>query len=401
MPDVEAGPLRILRLIERYELDTAGGHMTYVAVAGHALAERGHEVHVLACKQGGPDEDFFDRGIHVHRRNGPQIALGTSSLPKAGNRIYQIVAHLLEHERLGQRFDIIESADFKACGLLLSLAGSSPVAVRLHTPLIVEADSDPGLDPVDFRLSDMLERALVRQATMLTAATHWLPQQLRERGWLDDRPVAVIRNPVEPSRWVRARPVETTAPIVVAVGRLEPRKAPEMLVRAVALLQSRVPHVRLVLLGRSNGTRQGRPYGDWVRSVAAQLKVPCEFLDEVPAADLPDIYEQARVVAVPSAQEGFSNVAVEAMAAGRPVVCTSSTGVAEMISGSTAGAVVSPGDPIALADALEPYLLSTDVAARAGAAARAIVCAECDTEVVGRQLESCYHQAIKRWRDAN
>jgi glycosyltransferase involved in cell wall biosynthesis len=398
---MELKPLRILRLVERYDRDAAGGHMSYVAVAGQALAERGHDVHVLACMQGGPAEDFCDGGVQVHRRNGPQIGLGNASLSKAGNRLYQIVAHLLEHELLGGGFDIIESPEFRACGLLLAFTGTCPVVVRLHTPLVVEADSDPGLDPVDVRLSDMLEQALVRQATMLTAATHWLPQQLRERGWLDNVPVQIIRNPVELDRWVRATPVEATEPIVVGVGRLEPRKAPETLVRALALLKPRVPQARLVLLGRSNGSREGKPYGDWVRSVAEQLQVPCQFVDDVPATELPGIYERARVVAIPSAQEGFSNVAVEAMAAGRAVVCTSSTGVAEMIRGSAAGAVVPPGDPAALADALEPYLLSTERAAHSGHAARALVQAECDPKVVGRQLESCYREAISRWPDAS
>jgi glycosyltransferase involved in cell wall biosynthesis len=390
--------LRILRLVERYDHGVAGGHMSYVAEAGRALAARGHEVHVLACMQGGPDEDRHDDGVHVHRRSGPQVALGSPHLPKANNRAYQITAHLVEHQRLGLSFDVIESPDFRACGLLLATTRAAPVVVRLHTPLIVEAEYDATLDPLDVRLSDMLECSLVRQATSVTAASSALRQQLRDRGWLDERPVPIIRNPVDVRRWVRAAPVNETKAVVAAVGRLEPRKSPEALVQAAALLKERVPGLQLLFLGRSNGSREGQPYGAWLRSFAQRLQVECQFIDEVPAANLPEIYGQARVVAVPSRQEGFSNVAVEAMAAGRPVVCTSATGVAELIGGSSAGAVVPVDEPQALAEAIAHYLLSSELAMRAGSAGRELVRGECDPARIAAQLEGCYREAITRWR---
>jgi len=368
--------------------------MSYVAVVTEALASRGHEVHVLACERGAVTADYRQHGVFVHRRPGIEVKLGSSLLPLTTNRLFQIVAHLVEHERLGGGFDLIESPDFRCSGLLLASKQVCPVVVRLHSPLSVEAPSRPLLDPLDLLISDALERAVVRQATALTAATRWLPEQLRERGWLDDRPVRVIRNPTDLRRWERSRPVETTDPVVVVLGRLEFRKAPEILVRAAALLGVSVPRLRVIIVGRSNGRVHGVPYGDWLRSHAAELQVDCQVIDEVPAADLPGIYEQARVVAVPSWQEGFSNVAIEAMASGRPVVCTSNTGVAELISGSPAGTVVPPGDVAALARALEPYLLSVERAAEAGSAGRAIVHAECDPAVIAEQVEDCYHDAV-------
>jgi glycosyltransferase involved in cell wall biosynthesis len=84
------------------------------------------------------------------------------------------------------------------------------------------------------------------------------------------------------------------------------------------------------------------------------------------------------------------------MAAGRPVVCTSSAGIAELIRGSGAGAVVPPGDDAALADALEPFLRSAQHAADAGARARQLAEAHCDSHAIAAQVESVYREAIVR-----
>src|SRR6202035_5327380 len=95
-------PLRILRLIANYNRDTAGGHKSYVAVTTEALAKRGHDIHVLSCTPGGPTEDSCQEGVYLHRRPGVNLSLGNSSLPRTGNRLFQIIAHLVEYERLGR-----------------------------------------------------------------------------------------------------------------------------------------------------------------------------------------------------------------------------------------------------------------------------------------------------------
>src|SRR5581483_10738572 len=115
-----AEPLRILRLVEFYDRGAADGHGSYVTAAARALVGRGHEVHVLACAQNRSVQDTIEAGVHVHRRAGAQVALDSPVLQKATNRYYQVVAHMLEHERLGTRFDVIESPDFKASGLLVA-----------------------------------------------------------------------------------------------------------------------------------------------------------------------------------------------------------------------------------------------------------------------------------------
>jgi glycosyltransferase involved in cell wall biosynthesis len=159
-----------------------------------------------------------------------------------------------------------------------------------------------------------------------------------------------------------------------------------------------VPGLRIVIVGEELTEVGSRPYGEFLRRRAAELGVNCELVPEVTADELMDYYRRARVLAVPSRQEGFSNVALEAMACGRPVVCTSNTGIAEIIEGSGSGAVVPVGAADRIADALHVYLATAESAAKSGRRARDVAEAECGPGRVASDTEACYREAIGRWR---
>ena len=179
-------------------------------------------------------------------------------------------------------------------------------------------------------------------------------------------------------------------------GRLEHLKAPDVLVDAAARLKD-VGAFEVWLAGRSGGVVDGRPYDEWLQGRIAALGVPCRLLGQVSRDEIRRLGQQARVVAVPSRYENLPYAALEAMAAGRPVVCTSNTGLAELVDDSTGG-VVPPGDAEALAQALRPFLVDRDEAARAGARARELVERECAPERVAERRERVYRQVAARTR---
>lgn len=397
----EQRPLRILCLLMRYGGGESGGQQEYAFQLGRLLAQRGHEFHLLACSAnpGAPVDDYRDGPIHVHRRAAaePGVLDAIADLPMTHYRLRQAFSHWQEHERLGLAFDVVESPDWGACGLLIAQQNWQPVVSRLHGPLALEVPFYGETDEVDVRVSDRLERALASRATLVTAVTHRIGAQLRASGWLERDDVRVVRNPTDFASWATAGPVQETGPVVLFAGRLEARKAPELLVRAVARLKETVPGVCALFVGRSNGKFDGKPYRDGLESLAGQLGAPCQFLGEVAREKLPDIYGQARVVAVPSWMESFSLVGLEALACGRPVVCTSEVGLVELIGGSPASTVVPPGDAESLAAGLEPYLLSADHAAAAGERGRQLAISECALETVADQAEACYREAVDIW----
>jgi glycosyltransferase involved in cell wall biosynthesis len=175
------------------------------------------------------------------------------------------------------------------------------------------------------------------------------------RAWSLGAPAAALRvvpcpvdggQPAERPQWADGRPT------VGFVGRLEPRKAPLDLLRALPLLAERIPDVRVVLVGGDELDTSGS-YSAQVRAEAARHAERVLTVGEVP--DATALMPWFDLLAVPSRVEPFGTVAAEALAAGTPVVATRSGGMEEYVS-DTVGALVGPGDPAALAEALAGVL---------------------------------------------
>jgi glycosyltransferase involved in cell wall biosynthesis len=159
----------------------------------------------------------------------------------------------------------------------------------------------------------------------------------------------VVYGPVEPDPPPAERPWPAgPGPVVGFVGRLEPRKGPLDLVRAVPAIRARVPDVRVVIVG-------GEPYGlapEYTRSVLAAGQV-----EHHPwAENAPGLMRHLDVLVLPSYEEPFGTVLAEAMAVGTPVVATRVDGLPEVVRDGLTGRLVAPGDPRALAEAVVEVL---------------------------------------------
>jgi glycogen(starch) synthase len=397
---VVAGPLRILFVSREYPPETGGGGIgSYVQTVARALARRGHEVHVLSCVDGQPADDREDSGVHVHRRGAPRVLPKVRRrVPWTALRIEGAIARYREARRLGVEFDVVEAPDWFAEGLAFSLLKPRPLVAHLHTPFGLVGRNDPGSSRPsrDGKLADRVERFAVRHADVVTSPSRLLARDLAREGWLGSHEPRIVRYPVDVGPWTGLEGAEESPPRVLAVGRLEGRKAPEVLVRAAATLARDVPGLEVVFVGRSS-LRNGAPYGDWLRDQARRLGAPCRFVEEVPREELPGWYGASRVVAVASRYDNFPYAALEAMASERPVVCTERTGTAEIVAGTDAGSVVAVDDPAALADALRPFLLDPSAAGRSGRAARSVVERECSPDGTAAEREACYREALRVW----
>ena len=100
------------------------------------------------------------------------------------------------------------------------------------------------------------------------------------------------------------------------------------------------------------------------------------------------------VVAIASQWETFSNVALEAMAAGRPVVITSTAGPCDLVERARAGTVVAADDPAALARALDRFLRDPEEAAATGRRGREFVVNELAPAANATRREAAYRDAI-------
>lgn len=139
------------------------------------------------------------------------------------------------------------------------------------------------------------------------------------------------------------------AQLLTFVGRIQPHKGPEVLVRTVAEMVSHSPHLRaklaLVIIGGASGSGSSEP--DRLKSLAKFLGVEdiVHFMPPVSRDVLPDWYRAADLVCVPSYSESFGLVALEAQACGTPVVATAVGGLRTAVADGISGSLVDGHDP--------------------------------------------------------
>jgi glycosyltransferase involved in cell wall biosynthesis len=189
-----------------------------------------------------------------------------------------------------------------------------------------------------------------------------------------------LQNGADPDRmWTMYNGVETAAfplaqaepdrPTIVFMGRINPLKDLHTLIRAFAHVRTQVPNALLRIFGVT--PLMDEEYAQSCRRLIADLGLTDSALFEG-AVDSPvTAYHAGHVVALTSVSEGFPVVIVEAMACGRPIVCTNVGGVAEAV--ADAGFVVPPRDHMAVAEACVRLLRDDALRHRMAAEAHARV----------------------------
>jgi D-inositol-3-phosphate glycosyltransferase len=137
--------------------------------------------------------------------------------------------------------------------------------------------------------------------------------------------------------------------VLAFVGRIQPHKGPEVLIRAVAEMLSHSPHLRpkiiTIIMGGASGSGVGEV--ERLKDLVNWLGITdvVRFEDPVPRTELPQWYRAADLVCVPSYSESFGLVALEAQACGTPVVATAVGGLRTAIADGISGVLVDGHDP--------------------------------------------------------
>jgi glycosyltransferase-like protein len=254
------------------------------------------------------------------------------------------------------------------------------------TPALVECQRRSILDP---------DRVLVVSRT-------WQQRLADEYGVRAD----VVTNGVDVDRFVAEPPPGVTAALraragagdrflILTVGGIEPRKGTDHLFRAVSQLRRRWAEPPALAIVGGHSFQDHTSYRD--RVIASMADLDLEFgrdvslLGTVPDEEMPAWYHAADAFAFPSVNEGFGLSALEAMAAGLPVVLTDLPVFAEYVRlGEDALAVV-PGDDEALVDALETVAHDDEVRARLRRRGRAVA-ARFDWDTTARQHITIYDE---------
>jgi glycosyltransferase involved in cell wall biosynthesis len=206
----------------------------------------------------------------------------------------------------------------------------------------------------------VLERQVARHADVTLAASSDLRDRAESLGATDAR-LAPVGSPPHAADGDRARARAALGvgdrPVVLAVGRLHPQKGLDVLIRAASEWAGREPAPVVLVAG--DGPERAR-LGDLAAAGPADVRLLGA------RRDIPDLLAAADIVVLPSRWEARALVAQEAMAAGRPLVCTDVGGLPELV--GDAALVVRPDDVRALSAAVASLLADP---ARAQARARA------------------------------
>ena len=392
-------PVRVLLVTQEYPPETHwGGIGTYAGIIAPALVRRGAEVHVLSVVRGQPATDRAGSdGVVVHRRplRRPRGVGRLTRLPETWGRVSLGWSVARNVAALDWRPDVVECASWMAEGSFLARRRDAPLLVSVFS---AASEILPLLGPMrlDIRLAIRVEDSVIRRADLVIGP----PSQV---GKVTDRlglPATTTQPIPCPVAVTPEAPALDGPPTICFVGRFEPRKGPDVVVRAMPDVLAALPQARLVLRGRDAADVDHPSYAAWLRRLAADLGVA----DAVSIVERWNGHEEvtaamaaATVCVVPSRWESFGYVAAEASALGRAVVASDIPALAEVVADGETGRLARVDDPRAWSEAILAVLCTPGRAQAMGEAGRRRMRREFDPDEVATQTLSAYQRATERF----
>lgn len=402
--------MRICMLTSSYPRWAGDGAGSFIASLAQALAERGHQIEVVA-----PWDQALqpmDTGaVRVHRfRYAPRDDLhlmGHARSLEADVHLKGIVpllapAYVLSALATARRlhreqpFDLIHGQWSVPGGFIAAV-----LAQQLNIPYLVSLHGSDVFLTEHSRIWAQAARAAFRHACYVTAPAQHLLERSRPAG-LDLSRGRVIPYGVDTARFVNGDKdglrqrlgIAPDALVIGAVGRLVYKKGFEQLLAAMPRVRTQFPRARCLIAGE----------GDLHNALQAQVELlgledTAQLIGHLNWQETPDFYALCDVLAVPSVLDsagnidGLPNVLLEAMAAGCAVVASRAAGMDGVISDGINGLLVAPGDSTALASAMIALLSDGNLRQRCGEEARQLMQQRYQWGTIAGEFEELYRQA--------
>jgi D-inositol-3-phosphate glycosyltransferase len=339
----------------------AGGLNVYVVELARRLAGRGVEVEVFtrATTAQLPPTTEVAPGVLVRNVTaGPFEELDKDDLPA---QLCAFTSGVLraEAEHEPGWYDLVHSHYWLSgqVGWLAKERWRVPLVHSMHTMAKVKNASLAEGDPPEPRYRVIGEEQVVVAADRLVASTEDEAAQLVELYGADPAKVTTVPPGVDlgvftPNHTAAARArlgLPGDAVVLLFAGRIQPLKAPDVVVRAAATMLGEDPMLRdrlvVAVVGGPSGTGLEQPESLVRLARALSVEDVVRFEPPVTQRVLADWYRAADLVAVPSYSESFGLVALEAQACGTPVVAAAVGGLRTAVADGTSGVLVDGHEP--------------------------------------------------------
>jgi phosphatidyl-myo-inositol dimannoside synthase len=393
----------------RYEGDPTAPFIE--SITTHVAAE-GHSVHVVLPENSGWKRDATEGDIHFHPyRYSPSRSWtpwGFSESLQAGVRIkwplYALApAVLLAAARKSssvlrrERFDLVQAHWIVPNGPIAARAAarsSLPLVVSLHGSDISVAEHSGALGRA--------ARWTFGRAAAVTAPSDDLlerAQRLGAKGLLERIPYGadVEALTADPGAAAQAREtlgLRSDAVVVAGIGRFVHWKGFDYLIEAFAKTVEAIPELRLVLIGDGDLRDELTAHAQSLGVAEAVVFPGMATRDAIPA-----YLAAADIVAVPSIHyegyvDGLPNVALEAMAAGKPLIATRVGGLPQLVRAEENGLLVDEKDAVQLAEAIATLARDATLRRRLGANAQTYIRDEHSWKAVAERFVSVYERVL-------
>ena len=274
---------------------------------------------------------------------------------------------------------------------------------RVVAPVVVASIRDRGLylTPMQKRV----QRYVCRLADCVLVNAEAVKSWLVDDGFSPSR-ITVIPNGIDMSRFIsRANPaalrrslgIADDARLVVVVSRLHHLKGIEDFLDAAAVVAAKHADVRFLVVGEPSPVGN-REYLEELSSRARHLGIAGRVIFTGLRDDVPALLSAADVSVMPSLNEALSNVLLESMAAGAPVVATNVGGTAEALQPERSGLLIPAANPAAMAAAIDRLLTNPSLARELGARARQVIVDRFSLDRMVANTAAVYEDLLARKR---
>jgi glycosyltransferase involved in cell wall biosynthesis len=366
--------MKILQVCSASEM---GGGEVHVAGLVRALSARGHAVY-LAVRPNSPLREPLSGVIASWHEMPLRNSLDLQSA--------QAIADLVDEHRI----DLIHAhvgRDYLVAALACRRSRGAQLVLTRHHYLPLKRNA--------------LYRWMLADTAAIIAVSDSVRESVIERVQLPPERVHTIPNWIDPERF---QPMDRDVArglfrlhgslVVACIGQVTPAKGQEEFVRAASRVAQRRPDIEFIIVGEEQN--DGKPFTKELLGLAASLGAADRIRYLGYVRHIPELLAAVDVVVVPSWDEGFSLVTIEALAARRAVLASNIGGITDILRDNVSGLLFAPRDWQQLTEKLLYLVSDAPLRDRLAAAGQRDVYARFGREQIINRIEALYLDVLNR-----